>query len=67
MQTLTPGEVSLTVLENLWRTCEPAIIDRSARAAIKVSADVVSKAAKGETAVYGVNTFWKTSVNPDCP
>ena len=56
MQTLTPGAVSLSVLEKLWRDCEPAIVDLKARTAIKISAEAVAKAAKGDEAVYGVNT-----------
>ncbi|MTI00168.1 histidine ammonia-lyase [Roseibium sp. RKSG952] len=54
--TLTPGMVTLDTLECIYRK-EPAVhIDRSAREAIDLAAEQVAQAAKGQDAVYGVNT-----------
>ncbi|MEE9329493.1 MAG: histidine ammonia-lyase [Parvularculaceae bacterium] len=56
MLTLTPGEVSLSALEKIWRDGLAVKLNPSARSAIKASAARVAKAASGNDAVYGVNT-----------
>ncbi|PWE48194.1 histidine ammonia-lyase [Thioclava sp. NG1] len=62
MLTLMPGEVTLEQLENLWRTGAAARLDPSTASAIATSAARIASAAKGEDAVYGVNTgFGKLS------
>jgi histidine ammonia-lyase len=54
--TLTPGEATLEVLETLWRSDDPVILDPSARPKVEAAAALVAKAAAGNEAVYGVNT-----------
>ncbi|TYC48255.1 histidine ammonia-lyase [Rhodobacterales bacterium] len=54
--TLTPGNVSLADLESIYRAERPVRIDRAAQAAIDLAAERVAKAARGDEAVYGVNT-----------
>lgn len=56
MLTLRPGEVSLALLERIWREELAVTLDAEARTAINVSAARVAKAAQGNEAVYGVNT-----------
>ena len=53
---LRPGEVTLEVLEGVYREGRSVVLDRSCRAAIERSAARVAAAAAGERAVYGVNT-----------
>ena len=53
---MTPGAVSLDLLEQVWRTQEPAVLDPGTRTAVDAAADIVRQAAEGEAAVYGVNT-----------
>ena len=54
--TLTPGAVTLSDLESIYRDGHAVSIDRSARPKIDEAAERVRKAAMGEEAVYGVNT-----------
>ncbi|MBO6895464.1 MAG: histidine ammonia-lyase [Roseibium sp.] len=54
--TLTPGIVSLADLENIYRNQRPVRVDRSSEDAINLAAERVAIAARGEEAVYGVNT-----------
>ncbi|MBN9671909.1 histidine ammonia-lyase [Roseibium aggregatum] len=54
--TLSPGSVTLSDLERIYREERPVRIDRAAQAAIDLAADRVGKAAQGGEAVYGVNT-----------
>ena len=56
MLTLIPGETRLETLEAIWRTGAPARLDRKCQEAIEKSAQIVAQAARGEAAVYGVNT-----------
>ncbi|WP_343078850.1 histidine ammonia-lyase [Ostreiculturibacter nitratireducens] len=56
MLTLTPGAVGLADLERLWREGLPARLEPTARAAVEAAARTVAEAARGDTAVYGVNT-----------
>jgi histidine ammonia-lyase len=53
---LIPGEVSLDVLERIWRLGLPAKLDASAHPRIAAAADHIAAAAAGGAAVYGVNT-----------
>ncbi|WP_150526021.1 histidine ammonia-lyase [Roseibium sediminis] len=54
--TLVPGTVTLGDLERIYRKQTPVQIDRSAKAAIDLAAERVAEAARGDVAVYGVNT-----------
>lgn len=56
MLILRPGEVSLAVLEKIWREELAITLDAEARSAISASAARVTIAANGSEAVYGVNT-----------
>ncbi len=53
---LNPGAVSLSTLEEIYRSSEAAILDKSSHSAVKASADILQKAATGTDPVYGVNT-----------
>ncbi len=54
--TLTPGNVTLADLERVYREELAVSVDRAARPAIDMAAARVADAARGEEAVYGVNT-----------
>jgi histidine ammonia-lyase len=54
--TLTPGATTLAMLETLWREEAPARLDPACRQAVEAAAAVIGAAARGEAAVYGVNT-----------
>jgi histidine ammonia-lyase len=56
MLTLSPGAVSLSVLERIWREEAPVRLGASARAAIAQSAARLSALAAADAAIYGVNT-----------
>ncbi len=56
MEKLSPGHVSLSQLEAIWRGSLPAQLDLSCKPSIDAAAAVVQKAAEGDEAVYGVNT-----------
>ena len=66
---LKPGSVTLADLERIYRDEVSAKVDPSARAAIDGAAIRVQEAAKGQEAVYGVNTGFgalaRTRVAPD--
>ncbi|OED44753.1 histidine ammonia-lyase [Chromatiales bacterium (ex Bugula neritina AB1)] len=53
---LNPGSTSLATLEALWRNGTAATLSSESRPAIQAAADLVTKAASGDTAVYGINT-----------
>ena len=53
---LTPGDVNLSQLEQVWRNGGTVEIDRSAAQAIDAAAMRVAEAAASEEAIYGVNT-----------
>lgn len=53
---LTPGSVTLETLETIYRGSEPAALDPACHSAIERSSEILSKAAKGDEPVYGVNT-----------
>lgn len=54
--TLAPGRVTLAELETIHRESLAVTLDRAARPAIELAAARVAEAARGEEAVYGVNT-----------
>lgn len=56
MITLCPGQVSLAVLEDLYRAAPPARLDPATGPAIARSAARIAAIAAGNAAVYGVNT-----------
>ena len=53
---LRPGALTLDDLQAIHAGGVQLAIDAAARTAIRASADVVQRAARGDTAVYGVNT-----------
>ena len=53
---LTPGEVTLDMLEAIWREGTAVRLDPAARPAVEAAAAMVAKAAAGGEPVYGVNT-----------
>ncbi len=55
-ETLTPGQARLAQLEAIWRSGEPAVLDRAVKPAVEAAEALVRQAAEGEEAVYGVNT-----------
>ena len=56
MITLTPGEVTLGQLEQIWRGSDQIALHPDTKAPIELAAAFVAKAAVGGAAVYGVNT-----------
>lgn len=54
--TLTPGATTLAQLETLWREGLAARLDPAARAPVEAAAAQIAGAARGQAAVYGVNT-----------
>ena len=53
---LKPGNTSLSVLRQVLFTDRPVRLDRAARAGVERAVEIVSGAAEGRAAVYGVNT-----------
>lgn len=53
---LTPGSVTLTDLEQIWRDGGEIRLDPAAREGVRRSSEQVKAAALGDEAVYGVNT-----------
>ena len=56
MVMLSPGSVSLSTLEAIWRDKTAVTLSPDAYDAINTSATRVARAAQGDEAVYGVNT-----------
>lgn len=54
--TLTPGNVTLSDLEAVFRNETAVRVDRNAKPSIDEAAERIAKAAGGSDAVYGVNT-----------
>ncbi|WP_425038676.1 histidine ammonia-lyase [Primorskyibacter sp. S187A] len=54
--TLTPGAATLAQLKGIWAQNRPVVLDPSAHAGISAAQALVTEAANGEEAVYGVNT-----------
>jgi histidine ammonia-lyase len=56
-ETITPGELTLAQLRRLVDAPDVQVaLDPSCRAAVRASADMVSRATAGDAPVYGVNT-----------
>ena len=53
---LTPGAVTLSDLEVVYRTGAAVTLDPSCHAGIRAAAERIASAAQGNAAVYGVNT-----------
>jgi histidine ammonia-lyase len=53
---LVPGETGLATLEAIWREGLAAVLDPAARPGVEAAERLVQQAARGEAAVYGVNT-----------
>jgi histidine ammonia-lyase len=53
---LVPGSTDLRTLEQIWRGKDPLALTRESHAAISASASVVTAAALGTQAIYGINT-----------
>lgn len=53
---LKPGSTSVSQLEEIWRKSVAVSLDPTARPAIEKAAELVARAASGNTAIYGVNT-----------
>ncbi|MFS4581533.1 histidine ammonia-lyase [Phaeobacter sp. C3_T13_0] len=53
---MVPGTVTLSTLENIYRTQTPIRLDASAREPVEAAARMVENAAAGNDAVYGINT-----------
>jgi len=53
---LKPGATSLATLERLYRDSPPAALDPACRPEVERAAEVISQAAAGDAAIYGVNT-----------
>jgi histidine ammonia-lyase len=56
MLTLTPGNVTLSQLEQVWRTGISVRLDPATRPLVEAAAARIQSAASGDAAVYGVNT-----------
>lgn len=54
--TLTPGQATLSQLENIYRSEAPVRLDASCKAPVEDAAGRIAAAAAGDVAVYGVNT-----------
>ena len=54
--TMTPGQATLSMLEDIWRADRAVSLDRSVKPAVDAAAALVRRAADGAEAVYGVNT-----------
>jgi len=53
---LHPGETTLPQLNAIWRDSSAAILHETARAGVETAQARVQQAARGDAAVYGVNT-----------
>ena len=54
--TLTPGAATLAQLQDIWTNSRPVVLHLSSHSGIKAAQALVTKAANGDAAVYGVNT-----------
>ncbi len=54
--TLVPGSTTLGDLEAIWRDRTKVVLAPSAKSGVEAAAGIVREAARGEQAVYGVNT-----------
>ena len=62
-----PGKLSLEQLESFYRQVSVIELDRKCRETVERAATVVSNAAMGDTAVYGVNTGFGKLANTRIP
>ncbi len=53
---LKPGEITLSQLEQVYRSKTAVVLDRSCKDGVERAAAIVQAAAQGDTPVYGVNT-----------
>ena len=53
---LVPGKTTLAELLNIYREPLSVILDRSCKHRVDAAAQIVSQAAAGEAAIYGINT-----------
>ena len=53
---LTPGSTTLATLRRIYRSDDPVRIDPACKDRVDAAARIVAEAAKGKTAVYGINT-----------
>ncbi len=54
--TLIPGSATLAQLQDIWSSRSAVVLDPSSHAGIRAAHALVSQAANGDAAVYGVNT-----------
>ena len=54
--TLTPGAATLAQLQDIWTNSRAVVLHPSSHSGIKAAQALVTKAANGDAAVYGVNT-----------
>lgn len=54
--TLVPDATTLEDLEEIWMSSGPIVLHEDVLPRIKAAAEIVRQAAKGEAAIYGVNT-----------
>lgn len=59
-----PGQVSLRQLEEIFRDQTPVRLDRNVKPDVERAAAIIAKAAKGDAAVYGVNTGFGKLAKP---
>ena len=53
---VNPGQVTLDVLEDIYRHSRPVEVNRNCRPAVDASAELIASAVKGDDPIYGVNT-----------
>ena len=53
---LVPGKTGLTDLLYVYRGARPVLLDRSCKNRVDTAAQIVSRAAAGDKAIYGINT-----------
>ena len=53
---LAPGAATLAQLQDIWTNSRPVVLHPSSHSGIKAAQALVTKAANGDAAVYGVNT-----------
>ncbi|MEX0365629.1 MAG: histidine ammonia-lyase [Ruegeria sp.] len=53
---LTPGDVTLPELAEIYWSETPIVLDDSCKPGVRAAAERIAEAAAGDTAVYGVNT-----------
>lgn len=64
---LIPGEARLADLSRVYRSNVAVRIDEASRVRVDAAADIVTKAANGDTAIYGINTGFGKLANTRIP